>query len=440
MRLAKSIGLASVGSLCALAICTLALPGFVLGTDLPPMSGDQSGGVAAPSRGSLPGGASPAKTPSQASVNQTEPAVEVTALPVNGDLLVTLPWGSGAGEVGLLEPSEGLARGPEALSVAPDGRIAVLDCVNGRLMLLDPTGRQLGTAPIPLSVPRFLAVDDDRLYVLDCDVDRRLVVFDWNGMDMGGVALPELDDVVTGLFATERGPCVEVAREKVLLLAETDGALQASVAPLSEPYRASGRTLAGRPLNQGLGRVTQVTFQPGRNARIKLFDLDRATLKAVQTGDSSPVLAGGRAIDHLVSVDGDGTGGMILGARLLEPEMFGRAELSLALTRLVSAHAGSPGNNGGRDANLPDAGSVKRTGLGPEVVSGAEPAASAVAAPASETPLSATDILFLADSPFAYLGQPYVVAPDGRVFQPWGNEAGYSILVHSSAHAEEVQP
>ena len=54
------------------------------------------------------------------------------------------------------DAAEGLSRGPEALAVAPDGRIAVLDSVNSRLMLLDPTGRPFATAQIPLSGPALL--------------------------------------------------------------------------------------------------------------------------------------------------------------------------------------------------------------------------------------------------------------------------------------------
>jgi hypothetical protein len=39
--------------------------------------------------------------------------------------------------------------------------------------------------------------------------------------------------------------------------------------------------------------------------------------------------------------------------------------------------------------------------------------------------------ILLADSTYAYVGQPYTVGPDGRVYQPMATEAGYSILVHS---------
>ena len=59
---------------------------------------------------------------------------------------------------------------------------------------------------------------------------------------------------------------------------------------------------------------------------------------------------------------------------------------------------------------------------------------------------AAADTLLLSASSLAYLGQPYVVAPDGRVFQPVASEDGYGILVHTFAGDEtsdetgEVQP
>ena len=90
------------------------------------------------------------------------------------------------------------------------------------------------------------------------------------------------------------------------------------------------------------------------------------------------------------------------------------------LTRLASTEGEGPVGSGGRSR------------VGPVD----EPSAVAAAGSTGATP----GTLWLTDSPFVYLGQPYVVAPDGRVFQPWGNEGGYSILVHSFAEVEEVQP
>jgi hypothetical protein len=200
-------------------------------------------------------------------------------------VLATLPWGSGYGQVGLRQPAEGLTQGPEALAVAPDGRIAVLDSVNQRLVLLDAVANVVGTTPVALAEPRFLAVDNDKLYVLDCDTDRQLVVFAWDGALLRTMALPPLTDVVTGLFATSEGPSVEIAHEDAFLVSEPPQAVAtvgsntaglatsqraATVAHRGKLAPASLRELAGRPLDADLGRVARVTFKarPGHTHQV----------------------------------------------------------------------------------------------------------------------------------------------------------------------------
>jgi hypothetical protein len=376
---------------CILAVGALVVPGIVLGAD-PPGTFESA---------------------------DTEPAAPA------GSLLVTLPWGSGDGQVGLLQPTEGLVQGPEALAIAPDGRVAVLDSANHRLLLLDPAGQIVGTIAVALAQPRFLAVDDNKLYVLDCDADRRLAVFAWDGADLGTLALPPLTDVVTGLFATSAGPCVEVAHESAFLVSQpaqgvaavgsdTTTVATARRAAASgghgRPAQASLHELAGRPLDADLERAARVTFRPGQKVRIRSFEIDKASLGAVSSVDLSPAIASGRSVEHLVSVDGDGNGGFIVGARLLEPEMRNGTPASLALTRLPSVPAEASGAAGPDATASPD------------------------------------EVLLLAESLFAYLGQPYVVAPDGRIFQPVGSDAGYSIVVYTFAASdavtelEEVQP
>ena len=240
---------------------------------------------------------------------------------------------------------------------------------------------------------------------------------------LGAVGLPDLEDVVTGLFATEEGPCLEIAHETVLLLTETQETQPASVSR-ARTAPAAARVVAGRPMDRGLGRVVEVSYRPGQDARMRFFQIDAATQKALQTGDSSPVLAGGRVIDHLVSVDSDGAGGMIIGARLLEPETVRGQAVALALTRVVAAEG-----HGSTDKS-------DRTSVGPPE----GPAAGQAGADAAGSAGKTIETLLLADSSFVYLGQPYVVAPDGRIFQPWATETGYSILVHSFAGTEEVLP
>jgi hypothetical protein len=299
--------------------------------------------------------------------------------------------------VGLQAPGEGLVRGPEALAVAPDGRVAILDSVNRRVVLLDTSGAVTGGIPITLREPRFLAVDNDKLCVVDCDADHSLVTFDWSGIERGQVELPEFDDVVTALFVTESGPCVEVAHDSVFLVtsalegaAQRDGAARATLHPV-----------AGRPIGPDLDRVAKVTFKSGSKAQIKLFKVDKKNLRASQSAETSPPLASGRRVEHIVSVDGDGSGGLIVGARLLKTDSSISEGSSLVLTRLAPTTA--PAADSGKDA----------------LSAG-----------------KADDTLFLTDSSFAYVGQPYVVAPNGCIYQPVADKNGYSIVVHSFATTE----
>jgi hypothetical protein len=385
-RVKPSLSLVLGVGVCALAASALLVPGFVTGADA-------------------------AAEPAARADNQaTDQAPDATA--PTGDLLVTLPWGDGEGEVGLLQPVEGLTRGPEALAVAPDGRIALLDSVNKRVMFLDAEGQPTGVVAVDLAEPRFLAVGEDLLYVLDCDADRQLLTLDWSGDIVGALALPELTDVVTGLFATLEGPCVEVAHDSVFLLGNegqtsladdedwTPREMQVSAAGRGGPARASLRPLAGRPLRSDLRQVAKVTFRPGSGFKVKSFEVDRKSLAAKEMTGFSPALASGRTVEHIVSVDGDGRAGLIVGVRVLDTGPRASDKGSLLLTRMTSTGSGSGGG----------------------------------------------DTLLLAESSFAYLGQPYVVAPDGRVLQPVASEDGYGILVYGFGgvetidEAEEVQP
>ena len=83
---------------------------------------------------------------------------------------------------------------------------------------------------------------------------------------------------------------------------------------------------------------------------------------------------------------------------------------------------------------FPEQPSLVLTRLRADAVGSRRAAADLEAAPAE------SDTMLLADCSFAYLGQPYVVAPDGRVFQPTADETGYSLIIHSFVPVEEVAP
>lgn len=383
-------------TVCTITACALAVPNMVFGAS-----------------------GSAAQQPPSDSTTQQEP-VAAAARPDNespseGSLLFTLPWGSGEGEVGLARPVEGLTRGPEALAVAGDGRMAVLDSVNRRVLFLDGRGQCVDAAEVPLAEPRFLAVDDERLYVLDCDADRLLVTMDWSGATVATAALPELPDVVTGLFATSEGACVEVIHNEAFLVAGTLQAAATAVPTETAAERsakitpASLHRLTGRPIGHDIYEVMEMAFTPDTGARLTFYDVDKDTLVAKQWAHFAQPLAPGHELEHLVSVDGDGDGGLIVGARILDRGPKAQRRASLALTRLASDGHG-------------------RAGLHAPVG------------------VKASDVLLLGDSSYAYLGRPYVVAPDGRILQPLGSDGGYSVFVHSFGHEEssdrpmEVQP
>jgi hypothetical protein len=335
--------------------------------------------------------------------------VDLAQAPSVGRLLVTLPWGAGEGQVGLSSPSEGLTQGPEALAVAPDGRLAVLDSVNRRVVYLDATGAPSGMGALPLAEPRFLAVDDDRVYVLDCDADRRLVSLNWSGEVLSSHALPQLPDVVSGLFATNRGPCVEVAHDKVFRIVGRglNGRTAETASAAEDNARTDSATLklvAGRPATAEAGRSLSARYTPGRNLRVATVEDSNGTAGVTRLVDLDLGLPAGHSIDHLVSLDGDRQNGLIVGARVAGAS--GSADTACLLLRRFEFQ------KNGRLAKAARSGDAT----------------------------AAADSLVLTDSSTAYVGQPYVVAPDGRVLQPMATDSGYAIYVYSFGSSRTSGP
>ena len=417
------IALACALALLGLLLCAFFVPGFVLraeadSIDPPaqtaPTQPMPTQTVPTQSAPPDPGAVEPAPgDPSLAEPAPVEPAGDepapVDPAPIEqppGRALATLPWGHGIGQVGLARAQEGLTRGPEALAVAPDGRIAILDTVNLRLVLLAADGSLARNIPVDLSEPRFLAVDDSTIYVLDADADHELLSLNWQGSELRDARMPAFDDVVTGLFATDRGPCLEVAHNDVFLIDFKDDGKKAAVrrGPGGRPALAALRVLAGRPVDRDLSKVVKASFKADHGVRLKRAKIDKTNLKELQSQEIAPAFPGGVAVEHLVSMDGDGRGGLLIGARLLS----GQGQTKKAPPLVIGRVAG--------DLDNP------------------------LTVPAM------TDVLTLLDSSFAYLGQPYVVAPDGRVFQPVGSEAGYAIMIYTvpsvtfAAPPVEVQP
>lgn len=314
--------------------------------------------------------ASPAAFGNPATGQPPKPQSQPVYLPSDPSLspgipLVTLPWGNGPGQVGVEQPGEGLARGPEALAVAPDGRLAILDTVNHRLLLLSSEGADSATIPLTAQEPRFLAATDQALYVLDAGPDPRLDVFTWQGVALARHALPAFEEPPTGLFVTGRRAFVELLHDRVY-----------EVRPGSGEKPAQLVAARGRPIDQAGRLQAQATFVRGASPRIVAMDAGQPA-----TAWDRELLFP-QVLEHLVSLDADAKGRPVLGARLLA----------------------------GEEADE-----------GPDVL--------VVRLPSSET--EEAQALLLEEGPgVIYTGQPYVLGPDGRVYQPVADAQGYRVLAH----------
>ena len=402
-RLAVLLSSTVASAIGVATLCALLLPGLAPGVS-----------AAEPAAAAATAVSATAATPVTSAVPQGQ-GPGPTALS-KGSTLVLLPWGSGPGQVGLLRPTEGLAQGPQSLAIAPDGRIAILDSVNHRILELDGKGTVTGSVAVPLTEPRFLAVTSDRLFVLDCATDRRLLVLDWAGQAVDSISVPAFDDPVSSLFATDRGPYLELAHQRVYLVQRGAGTVASpkaagpGVATLGVSSRVGDpapqlHEIQGRPLGRDLNSLVSASFQRGKSPQLKFSTTPKGSLDASPAGQTQSSLPGGFDVDCLVSVDSDGRGGMIVGAGLLAHA--GQAKQPALLVTHLQPVSGATTTTGSAASN------------------GAATTGSALA---TARPVS---YILLADSTYAYVGQPYTVGPDGRVYQPMATEAGYSILVHS---------
>jgi len=104
-----------------------------------------------------------------------------------GELVLAVPWGSGPEAVGT-QKREGYPRreGPSAMDVAENGRIALSDSVNKRVLVYDPKNQSF--TPIPL--PFYFSLESD----LQFDRGGRLAILDGRGkeIEQPTVRIPQL--------------------------------------------------------------------------------------------------------------------------------------------------------------------------------------------------------------------------------------------------------
>lgn len=90
------------------------------------------------------------------------------AIAIPGEVVLTVPWGNGVGEVGYekwIDPAGEQSCGPSSFAVDASGNVFLLDSVNGRVIVYDSRGSFLSQFPLPATDPLDDIVVDSQGYL-----------------------------------------------------------------------------------------------------------------------------------------------------------------------------------------------------------------------------------------------------------------------------------
>lgn len=219
------------------------------------------------------------------------PLAPVGAAPALGFAQATIgvraPWGSGAGQVGHVRGIEGNPEGPMSFDVAADGRIAVLDQVNARVVVWQ-AGAVVGSFAVARTA-QDLCFAGPGFAVLDRLGARSASVLDGIGRTLATVPLdasgsPLLGEPggVTALEARPDGLWLEVGHEQSWRIARLDGSTSTAAEVSGRPGRAVGWVQAGRAGPRSVFvRSGGVGAAPAREWNV-VFSLDVRAIRAAE--------------------------------------------------------------------------------------------------------------------------------------------------------------
>ncbi len=179
----------------------------------------------------------------------------------SGGYFARFGWGSGKGELGKDRPDEANPEGPMSFALLPSGGLAILDQVNGRVVLTDKDGNPVKEIKVGLSQAQELAVGKDgTLAVADRLVDQRVQIFDPNGKEGGSLPLlgSKLREggAMTGLFVDGNSVYAENGHGILALLGTTDGVAASPQTDLfGRPSRDGTLLLSAGITNKEQGRA-----------------------------------------------------------------------------------------------------------------------------------------------------------------------------------------
>jgi len=227
------------------------------------------------------------------------------------EIILTARWGSGPGELGKKDGSEGASLGPMSFAFGPDGTIYVLDQVNGRVAVFRPVaGGGVSEPPggpgnAPFLFDRFISLPgttfeeievgaDGRILLLDRLVREALVIFDprtreTEELSVLGAGIPEGGGVMA-VLVREDGVWLDYGRVH-------------SVRVLDPRWNPCERKIVlGRPMRGAEGTV-EVSLGVGGGADVRYERKGDGPL-SVFVQDDVPI---GRLIELA-----DGPGGAVL--------------------------------------------------------------------------------------------------------------------------------
>lgn len=224
------------------------------------------------------------------------------------DVFFSATWGSGRmDELGHSRPSEANPEAPMSVNVDGQGRMYVLDQVNGRILRVGADGKPLGVIPLKQQeAAQDLAVSKDgNVAVLDRFNSKSVVMYDQNGNALGELPLEGegIDEtgLTTGVFVDGNDVYVEKEHGPLVRIGTTDG----------KPASDRGE-IPGRPSRDGNSFINAGLIDPPAG-RMYVSAIDRATMQHRFTRE----LRQGAPIHGILLLDSDKLGTIYL-ATLIE--------------------------------------------------------------------------------------------------------------------------
>lgn len=186
-----------------------------------------------------------------------------------GGVFARAAWGSGPGQLGRERPQEGNPEAPMSLTLDAEGRVVVLDQVNGRVVRFHRDGTS-DSVPLPLQAPQDVAVaKNGALVVIDRLVDKSVAI-----VEPGGKVLGELP--LEGKGVAEAGGVTALVTDGDDVWVESEHAGLVRIGDANGAVDDKREEAPGRPTRDGRSWVN-AAITDGPSGRVRVTLLDRAT-------------------------------------------------------------------------------------------------------------------------------------------------------------------